>query len=99
MSGATGYANAVPWLFVFIAASAIASSRSSGPCVRSADRSLFRHQCAPHAASMARHIAVTGAAKAHAVGVEAAPMMYVAQLLGGTTEQAPVADSGDGVVL
>ncbi len=67
--------------------------------MRSADRSLFRHQCAPHAASMARHIAVTAAAKAHAVGVEAAPMMYVAQLLGGTTEQAPVADTGDGVVL
>ncbi len=28
------------------------------------------------------------AAKAHAVEVEAAPIMYVAQLLGGTTEQA-----------
>ena len=28
------------------------------------------------------------AAKAHAVEVEAAPIMYVARLLGGTTEQA-----------
>ncbi len=30
----------------------------------------------------------TAAAKAHAVEVEAAPIMYVAQLLGSTTEQA-----------
>jgi len=39
----------------------------------------------------------TAAAKAHAVEVEATPIMYVAQLLGGTTEQAP--DTGDGALL
>jgi hypothetical protein len=39
----------------------------------------------------------TAAAKAHTIEVEATPIMYVAQLLGGTTEQAP--DTGDGALL
>jgi hypothetical protein len=36
----------------------------------------------------ARKVQAAAAAKAHAVEAEAAPIMYVAQLLGGTTEQA-----------
>ena len=55
MSGATGYANAIPWLFVFIAARAIAASE--GPWGDQPDRSALSpsQTAAPQSAQKPPH--------------------------------------------